>query len=93
MDESRDIKLDRAGFLRRAIGAIHEAVVRAIVAMVWLYRVTLGPVMGGHCLYQPTCSQYMIDAVRKYGALPGVWRGVKRLCRCHPWGRGGHDPA
>lgn len=67
---------------------------RFIVRMVGLYRATLGLVMGGHCRYQPTCSQYMIDAVGKYGAWRGGWRGVKRVCRCHPFTKkGGHDPA
>jgi hypothetical protein len=67
---------------------------RLIVALVWAYRGTLGLFMSGHCRYQPTCSQYLIDAVGKYGAMRGGWRGVKRVCRCHPLTRrGGHDPA
>ena len=64
-----------------------------ILAGVWLYRATLGPVMGGQCRYHPTCSQYMIDAVRKYGAICGGWRGLKRIGRCHPFARGGLDEA
>ena len=67
---------------------------KAVIAMVWVYRATLGPFLGGHCRFEPTCSQYMIDAVNKHGAARGGWRGVKRICRCHPWsGRSGHDPA
>ncbi len=49
--------------------------------------------MGGHCRFQPTCSQYAIDAINKYGALAGSWRTLKRICRCHPWGGSGYDPA
>lgn len=64
-----------------------------IIAMVWAYRCTLAPLIGGQCRYIPTCSQYMIDAVNKYGAMRGVWRGLKRIGRCHPWSRGGYDPA
>ena len=64
-----------------------------IIALVWGYRFTLGPIMGGQCRFYPTCSQYMIDAVRKYGALRGFWKGVKRVGRCHPWSEGGYDPA
>ena len=64
-----------------------------IVATVAVYRVTLGPVMGGCCRFQPTCSQYMLDAVRKHGPWRGGWRGLKRIARCHPWGGSGYDPA
>lgn len=67
--------------------------VRTIIMLVWIYRGTLGPFMGGHCRYMPTCSQYMIDAVRKYGPLRGGWKGIKRILRCHPWGGSGYDPA
>lgn len=64
-----------------------------LVFVVMAYRCTLGHVMGGHCRFQPTCSQYMLDAIKKYGPWRGGWRGVKRICRCHPWGGFGHDPA
>ncbi len=64
-----------------------------VVALVWLYRVTLGQLMGGQCRYHPTCSQYMIDAVRRYGVWRGGWRGIRRVSRCHPWSKGGIDPA
>lgn len=64
-----------------------------IVSLVQAYRATLGPLMGGVCRYQPTCSQYMLDAVAKYGPWSGAWRGIKRIARCHPWGGFGHDPA
>ena len=73
--------------------AIRAGCTAAVVAMVWVYRVTLGWVMGGHCRFQPSCSQYMIDAVRRHGPVRGVWRGVRRVMRCHPWGGCGYDPA
>lgn len=72
---------------------INAGVGALIVALVWVYRALLGPVMGGQCRYQPTCSQYMLDAVGKYGPWRGGWHGVKRIARCHPWGGGGNDPA
>ena len=58
-----------------------------------VYRGSLGMWLGGHCRFQPTCSQYMLDAVAKYGPWRGGWRGLKRIARCHPWGGCGHDPA
>lgn len=66
---------------------------KILIAMVYVYRGTLGLLLSGHCRYHPTCSQYMIDAVRKYGFFRGGWRGVKRICRCHPFKAGGYDPA
>ena len=64
-----------------------------LIHLVLAYRVTLGPFMGGHCRYVPSCSQYAIDAVNKYGAVRGAWKAFKRICRCHPWGGKGYDPA
>jgi putative membrane protein insertion efficiency factor len=64
-----------------------------LVHLVLLYRVTLGYFIGGHCRYTPTCSQYAIDAINKYGALRGAWKSMKRISRCHPWGGRGYDPA
>ncbi len=64
----------------------------ALILLVRGYQLVLGPWLGGHCRYQPTCSQYFIQAVRKYGALSGAARGVWRICRCHPLHRSGYDP-
>lgn len=44
------------------------------------------------CIYQPTCSEYMYQAVNRYGIIYGLWLGVCRVARCHPWARGGMDP-
>jgi uncharacterized protein len=63
-----------------------------LVAMVRVYQWTLSPIVGRQCRFEPTCSRYFIGAVRKYGAIRGAWRGVKRICRCHPWNPGGYDP-
>ena len=66
---------------------------RLLIQLVLLYRVTLGRLLGGHCRYHPSCSQYAIDAIRKYGPLRGAWIATKRIGRCHPWGGQGYDPA
>jgi hypothetical protein len=63
-----------------------------LIQLVLLYRATLGRFLGGQCRYQPTCSQYAIEAIEKYGPWRGSWRAVKRICRCHPWGGRGFDP-
>jgi putative membrane protein insertion efficiency factor len=64
-----------------------------MIHLVLLYRATLGRFMGGQCRFQPTCSQYAIDAINKYGAIRGGWRAIRRIARCHPWGGAGYDPA
>lgn len=61
--------------------------------LVLLYRATLGRFMGGHCRFHPTCSQYALDAIDKYGPWRGAWRAAKRIGRCRPGGGSGYDPA
>lgn len=65
---------------------------RMICALVRFYQRFISPLKRPTCIYLPTCSQYMIEAVTKYGALKGGWLGVKRLLRCHPFHEGGYDP-
>ncbi|KXK36923.1 MAG: membrane protein insertion efficiency factor YidD [Saprospiraceae bacterium] len=56
------------------------------------YQIFISPLLGSNCRYQPTCSQYMIDAINEWGPLKGMWLGMKRIGRCHPWGGHGYDP-
>lgn len=65
---------------------------RPLVMLVRLYQVSLGPFIGGHCRFHPTCSQYAIDALTAHGAWRGSWMTVRRISRCHPFGGGGYDP-
>jgi len=65
---------------------------RMLIGMVRLYQILLSPLVGQRCRFQPTCSAYFIESVRKYGAIRGSCRGVARICRCHPWNPGGYDP-
>ena len=79
--------------LPRAIGrSIRQAPAAMLIALIRVYQYTLSPLLGPACRFHPSCSTYMIEAVRKYGLTQGVWRGVKRLGRCHPWHPGGYDP-
>ncbi|MBN1345793.1 MAG: membrane protein insertion efficiency factor YidD [Phycisphaerae bacterium] len=64
----------------------------ALILLVRGYQVALSPLLIGTCKFTPTCSDYFIESVRTHGCLRGGWLGVKRLCRCHPFGRGGIDP-
>jgi len=63
-----------------------------LIALVRCYQLTLSPLLGPACRFQPTCSNYFIQAVRKYGAIRGAWRGTLRILRCHPFHPGGYDP-
>lgn len=63
-----------------------------LIGMTRGYQLLVSPLLGRHCRFEPTCSQYFIEAVRKYGALRGAWRGTLRILRCHPWHPGGYDP-
>jgi putative membrane protein insertion efficiency factor len=56
------------------------------------YQIFLGPLLGKHCRFHPSCSNYFIQAVHKYGAVVGAWKGICRIGRCHPWNPGGYDP-
>ncbi len=63
-----------------------------ILATLRTYKRLLSPLLPSACRFHPTCSQYMMDAVQKYGAARGVWMGLRRLARCHPLNPGGLDP-
>jgi uncharacterized protein len=64
----------------------------ALCALVRLYQVAVSPFLGRCCRFHPSCSNYMLDAVRAHGVGYGAWLGLRRICRCHPWNPGGHDP-
>jgi len=64
----------------------------ALIVLVRAYQLLISPWLGPTCRYEPSCSRYMIEAVRKYGCLRGAWRGTLRICRCHPFGSSGYDP-
>jgi len=56
-----------------------------------LYQIIISPALGSHCRFLPSCSQYCYLAIEKYGLGRGLWRGFKRIARCHPWNEGGVD--
>lgn len=60
--------------------------------MIRIYQACISPLKPPACRYVPTCSQYAIEAIRKYGPFKGLWLAIKRLLRCHPWGGSGYDP-
>jgi putative membrane protein insertion efficiency factor len=65
---------------------------KLIVAILRFYKLALSPMLPSACRYYPSCSDYMRQAVEKYGPVRGVWMGIKRIARCHPFHQGGLDP-
>lgn len=63
-----------------------------VIIPVRLYQMLVAPLLPPACRYFPSCSNYMIQAVQKHGALKGGWYGARRLLRCAPWGGHGYDP-
>ena len=65
---------------------------RVVIFLIRLYQRFLSPLLMSNRRFQPTCSQYTVEAVDRYGALKGLWLGAKRIGRCHPFNPGGYDP-
>ena len=62
------------------------------IFLIKIYQGLISPWFPSSCRHQPTCSCYSIDAIRIWGPFKGVWLGIKRLAKCHPWGKRGYDP-
>ena len=63
-----------------------------LLVLIRFYQYAISPLLPPRCRYTPTCSQYAVLALQKYGVMKGSWLAIKRICRCHPWGGCGHDP-
>jgi putative membrane protein insertion efficiency factor len=72
-------------WIKRMLGLLFLGLIR-------FYQVAISPMTQSSCRYTPTCSQYAIESVGKYGPFKGGWLAIKRLLRCHPWGGHGYDP-
>jgi uncharacterized protein len=63
-----------------------------MIGLIRVYQIGISPWLPMACRYTPTCSQYTLEALRKYGPLKGGWLGLKRIASCNPWGGHGHQP-
>jgi uncharacterized protein len=63
-----------------------------MIGIVRFYQFAISPMLGPNCRFHPTCSQYFIEAVKKYGVIRGALKGIWRIVRCNPWNPGGYDP-
>ncbi len=71
---------------------IQEIISWPFITLIRLYQLIISPWLGSKCRFTPTCSNYGIKALRKYGPLKGLWLTAKRILKCNPWGGHGHDP-
>ena len=65
---------------------------KVVISCIKFYRKFISPLKRPSCRFYPTCSQYTLEAVEKYGALKGGFMGIKRIFKCHPYNKGGYDP-
>ena len=72
--------------------SISSLLSKAMLALIAFYRNCISPFLPPTCRYTPTCSQYAIEAIQKYGPFKGGWLALKRILRCHPFGGSGYDP-
>ena len=77
--------------MARVVAAVAALPRYVVIGLIRAYQVAASP-FPSPCRYQPTCSTYTLEAVRRYGAFKGGWLGVKRIARCHPFHAGGFDP-
>ena len=65
---------------------------RILILPIRLWQLTISQILPPTCRYSPSCSAYTIEALQRHGPLKGLWLGIKRIGRCHPWGSSGYDP-
>lgn len=65
---------------------------KLVILLIQFYRICISPLLGPRCRFQPTCSQYAVTAIDRFGLGKGGMLSVKRVCSCHPWHIGGYDP-
>lgn len=71
---------------------IRRMITSVLILPIRVYQICISPYLGPCCRFQPTCSQYAVEALRRHGPLRGSWLALRRILRCHPWGGSGYDP-
>ena len=65
---------------------------KCVINLINIYKYLISPLLGNNCRFLPTCSDYTKESIIKFGLVNGVWLGLRRIVKCHPWGKSGHDP-
>ena len=71
---------------------INKFLTFSVISLINLYKYLISPLLGNNCRFLPTCSEYTKVAIIKFGLIKGTSLGFKRIIKCHPWGKSGHDP-
>lgn len=71
---------------------INKFLTFSVISLINLYKYLISPFLGNNCRFLPTCSEYTKEAIIKFGLIKGTSLGFKRIIKCHPWGKNGHDP-
>ena len=69
-----------------------KILIAPFLVLIKIYQLFISPLTPATCRYQPSCSNYSVEALKKYGIFKGSWLSFKRILSCHPWGGSGHDP-
>ena len=71
---------------------INKFIIFSVISLINIYKYLISPLLGNNCRFLPTCSEYTKEAIIKFGLIKGTSLGFKRIIKCHPWGKSGHDP-
>ena len=71
---------------------VRNVIDNALIALLRFYKRWISPLLGPRCRFAPTCSEYAMQAIARFGAVRGSWLAARRIARCHPFHPGGHDP-
>jgi putative membrane protein insertion efficiency factor len=78
--------------INKVLKKIFQILAIPLIILIKIYQVLISPLIPPSCRFTPTCSQYALEALKKYGILKGSWLGFRRIIKCHPWGGSGYDP-
>lgn len=78
--------------MKQLVNSIKTGIGYIFIFIIRIYQYTLSPLLGASCRYEPSCSQYGIEALKKHGVFKGGYLTIKRIISCNPWGGHGHDP-
>ncbi len=71
---------------------MREIIIFPFVFLIKIYQFLISPIIGKNCRFNPTCSNYALEALKKHGLILGMYYSIIRISKCHPWGGSGHDP-